>query len=59
MGELNQKAFDNNFITEKQTTEELLKRYDELWESFNSYISGDDLNEFEDIIRELKAREGK
>ena len=59
MGELNQKAFDNNFITEEQTTEELLKRYDELWESFNSYISGDDLNEFEDIIRELKAREGK
>ena len=49
---------DNRAIKD-QTTEELLKKYDELWEYINGLVLGDYINDFEDIIRELARREEK
>ena len=34
--------------------EQLLERYDELWEEISAVCGGDLLNDFEDIVRELE-----
>ena len=48
---------NDNRAVKDQTTEELLKKYDELWEYINGLVLGDYINDFEDIIRELDRRE--
>ena len=52
-----EKIRNDNRAVKDQTTEELLKKYDELWEYINGLVLGDYINDFEDIIRELDRRE--